>query len=128
MAALLVFTITTHREIRVLRKRGEHVERMAGRRLRHLGTEFPEEGRPLLVRLRGKGCFHELRARREEREPDVVPVEAGKVFLWHTARGTAHGAQPRALVCNAGGSESDDANAHRRFSMKTSVTLGDRTC
>ena len=56
MTPRLVFAVTPHREIRVMRQEGEHIEQPAGRRLRHLGSISPLElapGRLVSTRLKG---------------------------------------------------------------------------
>ena len=68
----------------------------------HLGPEAARERRPLRGRLRPLGELQHRHARRQVREPDVVPVLAGELLLGHAARRPAHGADPEPLVAGAG--------------------------
>src|SRR5262245_38018135 len=113
MAARLVLAIAADRKVRVLRKRGEHIEHPAVVRLRHLGAVLASERRPLRCRLRTLPQLHRSIARREVRKPDVVPVLRSELFLRHAARRAAYRPDAQAFAVASRSSQPDDADRHR---------------
>src|SRR3954466_13063642 len=112
VTVFLVLAVAAQRKIGVLRQHSEHVERLAGRRRVHLRAELAEERGPFPFRLCGLGGLHEVRARREHGEPYVVVVATRELRLRGAAGWTTDGAEARAFIGGARGSESDDANGH----------------
>jgi len=85
-------------------QRGEQVERAGIAGFAHLAPVLLREGRPVRRALGVLGALaelHRLDARREVREPDVVPVLARERRLRHAARRPPHGADAQALVGRA---------------------------
>src|SRR5690606_13500974 len=112
VAVRLVLAITAHREVRVVRQRGEQLDGVRVLRLRHLRAGLPGERRPLGRRRGLLRLLHRLDARRQVRKPDVVPVARRELRLRHAPRRAAHRADSQALVDGPVGSETDYANDH----------------
>lgn len=112
MAASLVLTIAAHREIRRMRQRGQQFQIVLCVARSHLGPVLPGERRPLRRRCRFLSEFHRLDARRQIREPDVVPILPRELRLRHPAWRTPDGPDPRAFSCRAGSAETNNAYAH----------------
>src|SRR5690606_18838344 len=113
MAPALVLAVAADGEVRVPGQRREQVERAARVRRLHLGTVAPGESPPaILARVRleqGDG----LLARRQVREPHVVPVVRRDARLRDPAGRTPHRADARPLAGLPGGAETNDPDRHR---------------
>jgi hypothetical protein len=79
----------------------------------HLGPVFAGEGRPLGRRFRREPQLHRRQARREIREPNVVPVLLPELGLRHATRGAADCTDSDSLVALPRSSQSNDSHTHR---------------
>src|SRR5512137_372957 len=121
MAVRLVLAITPDREVRLMRQPREQFERVASLRRIHLRAVLPAERRPLRRRRRLLSELHRLDARREIREPDVVPIPRRELGLRHAARRPPDGADAQALVRRPRSPEAHDADRHEFLIWTTAI-------
>ena len=105
--------VTPHREVRLMRQRGQKRDQTLRDRRSHLSKV---DASVLSPPLRSKGLRqrpgHNARARGKLRQPDVVVIAPRVVGLWHAARLAAHCPDPSPLVGATGCSESDNSHCH----------------
>src|SRR4051794_31890244 len=112
MTAAFVRAIATDGEVRLTRERRQKVEEARVLALLHLLAISTDEALPLAVRCRCESALHEAGARRELRQPDVIPVVGGKAFSPYTARRAAHCTNAQSLSGHSVGPKTNDTNAH----------------
>src|SRR5262245_24031080 len=112
MAANGILAIAADREVGAVRKRGEDVERLPRLGPLHLRAIAPREAPPVRIRLRAATELHGRLARRECREPGVVPITRRELRFRHAARRAPDGAEARTFADRARSPEPDDADRH----------------
>src|SRR5688572_27237089 len=112
MTSGLVFTVTAHGEIRDVRERGQEREVVLRVRPGHLGQILATVRVPLGLGLRAESHLHRLEARREVREPHVIPVVPREAIPGHAARRAADRPHPQTLARVARRPEPHDPDTH----------------
>jgi len=110
-----VLAVATHRKVRLMGERGQQFQRMPIIRSRHFGTIPFDESGPLGGGFGGEAELHGFKARRQVREPDVIPVLRGEFGLGHPARRTANRSNAETLPCYSRTTEPDNTDRHGLF-------------
>ena len=108
----LIFAVAADREISLPGKRREEFKGVSVLGSGHFGTILFDESVPLSRSFGAEGEFHDRKAWRESREPDIVPVLRGEFRLGHATWWTADGADTQAFVFGSRAAESYNADGH----------------
>lgn len=112
MAALLVFAVAAHRQVRRPGENSQKLDVVLRMRRAHLGFVAPGKSAPVRQRLRCQGQLHRCETRGEVWKPDIVPVLRGELAFRHPARRASHRSHAHSLACNARRSQTDYMDAH----------------